>query len=61
MSQGFKVEIAKEGLLGLVGAMDGSLRGVVVKLLEEDGVDTVNGDDRAERLISLLLGSIPDV
>jgi hypothetical protein len=60
LSQGFKVEIAKEGLLGLVGAMDGSLRGVVVKLLEED-VDTVNGDDRAERLISLLLGSIPDV
>lgn len=55
---GSKVEIAKEGLLGLVDAADESSRGVVEKLLLEgdyEGTDAANEEVRADRLIAILL------
>lgn len=58
LSQGSKVEIAKEGLLGLVDAADESSRGVVEKLLLEgdyEGTDAANEEVRADRLIAILL------
>ena len=57
LSQGFKAEIAKEGLLGLVDATDEFSRGVVEKLLEGDfeGADAANEEGRADRLIAILL------